>query len=103
MDYVQTLLDVADGGVKYKTEKLPKVKIKSSHPFPSLILLSSIAITFVLLFCVFSTVQVLRLKTEIYECRKEKIECETTLNDLEGKATWRYSKLRSYTQPTQNN
>lgn len=95
---VRTILEIADGGVKYKTEKLPKIKIKQESPMPSLRMLSIIAITFVLLFCVFSIVQMLDIKTEIYDMQKQRTELKTDLKDLENKTEARYTYLNSISE-----
>ena len=95
---VRTILEIADGGVKYKTEKLPKIKIKQESPMPSLRMFSIIAITFVLLFCVFSIVQMLDIKTEIYDMQKQRTELKTDLKDLENKTEARYTYLNSISE-----
>ncbi|MBQ0126218.1 MAG: hypothetical protein KBS59_07865 [Clostridiales bacterium] len=91
----QTLLDAADGGIKYKTEKLPRVKIKQQSPMPSLTMLAVISVTMVLLFCVFSTVQILKVKTDIYKLRRESTEITESIQKLEGLSDSRYARLRS--------
>ncbi|MBO4353453.1 MAG: hypothetical protein J5860_00785 [Clostridia bacterium] len=83
-DTVQSILNAADGGVRYKTQKLPKVKIRQESPMPSLTLIGVIAITLVLLFCVFSAVQILQIKSEIYELRGEKAELSQKIETVEG-------------------
>ncbi len=83
-DTVQSILNAADGGVRYKTQKLPKVKIRQESPMPSLTLIGVIAITLVLLFCVFSAVQILQIKSDIYELRSEKASLEEKIETVEG-------------------
>lgn len=83
-DTVKTILDFADGGVSYKTERLPRVKIKQQSPMPSLTLLSIIAVTLVLIFCVFSAVQMLGIKSDVYRLRDERTEMRSDVDLLEG-------------------
>lgn len=92
---LKNLLEIADGGVKYNTEKLPKIKIKQESPMPSLRMLAVIAVTFVLIFCVFSAVQMMNIKEEIYDMKKQKTELKADLNDLENIAAAKYSYLNS--------
>ncbi len=92
-DTVQSILNAADGGVKYKTHKIPKVKIRQESPMPSLTLIGVIAVTFVLLFCVFSAVQILQIKSDIYQLREEKATLTQTIDTIEGQNTVRYAEF----------
>lgn len=95
-DAVQTILDIADGGVKYRTEKMPRVKIKQVSPMPSLTVLGVIAVAFVLIFCVFSIVQLFGMKADIYKLRDQKEEMTKYEEMLEDITETRFSHLSSY-------
>ena len=92
-DAVQHILDIADGGVKYKTEKLPKIKIRQQSPMPSLIMLGIICVCIVLIFCMFSAVQILGIKSDINKMRAEKTQLNEEIDKLEGLAAVRYANL----------
>ena len=94
-DVVQTILDVADGGVKYNTEKLPKIKIKEQSPMPSLSLLGVVAVFFVLMFCVFSTVQMIGIKSDVSKLREQKTELREDVDMLEGIYQTRAARINS--------
>ncbi len=83
-DTVKTILEIADGGVSYRTERLPRVKIKQESPMPSLTLLSIIAVTLVLIFCVFSAVQMLGIRSDVTRLREERTEMRSDVDLLEG-------------------
>ena len=94
-DAVRNILDIADGGVKYRTEKMPRVKIKQVSPMPSLTVLGIIAVAFVLIFCVFSVVQLFGMKSEIYKLREQKEELAKYEELLEGISETRHARLNS--------
>lgn len=83
-DTVKTILDVADGGISYRTEKLPRVRIKQESPMPSLTMLGIIAVALVLIFCVLSAVQMLGVRSDVYKLRDERAELRSDLDMLEG-------------------
>lgn len=95
-DTVRSILDVADGGVRYRTEKLPKIKIKQQSPMPSLTLLSIIAVTLVLIFCVLSAVQMLGIKSDVYKLRDERTEMRSDVDMLEGLYQTRCARMNAY-------
>ncbi|MBR0235026.1 MAG: hypothetical protein IJQ37_01030 [Clostridia bacterium] len=92
-DAVQHILDIADGGVKYETTKLPKIKIKQQSPMPSLLMLGIVAACVVLIFCVLSAVQILGIKNDINKMRKEKASLTEDIERLEGLTQTRYANL----------
>jgi|GEM_PF-1458151 len=94
-DMVQSILNAADGGVKYKTQRIPKVRIRQESPMPSLTLIGVIAVTFVLLFCIFSSVQILQIKSDIYRLREEKAELAQSIGTIEGQNEVRFAELDS--------
>ena len=83
-DTVKSILDVADGGISYRTEKLPRVRIKQESPMPSLTLLGIIAVALVLIFCVLSAVQMVGIKSDVYKLRDERTEMRSDVDMLEG-------------------
>ena len=85
-DAVQTILDIADGGVKYRTEKLPRVKIRQQSPMPSLTLIGIIAVAFILIVCLLSTVQLFRMKSDIYKMREQRTEMKESISELQSLA-----------------
>lgn len=99
-DTVKTILDVADGGVSYRTERLPRVKIKQQSPMPSITLLSIIAVTLVLIFCVFSAVQMLGIRSDVSKLREERTEMRSDVDLLEGLYQTRCARMSYAKEPS---
>ena len=96
-DTVKTILDVTDGGVRYRTERLPRVRIKQESPMPSLTLLGIIAVALVLIFVVLSAVQMLGIKSDVYKLRSESTEMRSDVDMLEGLYQTRAARMSATT------
>lgn len=77
-------MDATDRNYKFKEERIPYFRIKQPSAVPSLKLISVIAISLVIIFCVFSVIQISQLTNDIYALRCETIAIQEEVNSLES-------------------
>ncbi|MCQ2771353.1 MAG: hypothetical protein MJ236_06100 [Clostridia bacterium] len=94
----QTLMDAAEPLRKEKPEKIPTVRIKSQFSGPSLTLISVIAISFVVIFCFLSIIQIVNINNSVSELREQVKVSQQTLYDLEKEIVYQQYLQNSSTE-----
>ncbi|MCQ2436083.1 MAG: hypothetical protein MJ101_04170 [Clostridia bacterium] len=77
---IHDILYAADDGIDYRT-----VHIRRKREFPTFTMLGVVSVTIILIFCVYSMVQLFGLKTNIHDLQSQTEECRTEIERLEGK------------------